>query len=460
LLIGHTLYNDTSVVLRELVQNSIDAIRLQTHLDGGKTEGLVNISWDSGARTLSIQDNGTGMSQEVIVNHLLKVGSSKYQDTKFKEQHPDFSPISRFGIGVLSAFMIADSIEITTSSEEDEEARRIALRSVHDSYLVRLLDKKGPDALPLFPHGTLFVLKVRPTAKLGDVLAVARRWVLMPQCSVRVTIDGSPPEPIGFENPGQAINAFLMEVVPHERHKYRVVDKTKEGVSLAYAVKWNEYFKDWSVAQFPERLRPRLPMPCTCIEGIAVEFTTPGFRSGNVIAVANATGPNAPKTNVARSSLEVTEERNNLVSAIYEMYTEHVRDEIARLRSEGNSLTWAVQNATTLVGPLASVNDAILPEQLKEALRSLPIFIVEDLASRRSASLRELKACGDFWTVDCELVRSSESLIKEVSSSATLGNIVQTLGDARLRLPDGTLVCNFDGGWFISDALEALLRAC
>lgn len=64
LLTGHTLYNDTAVVLRELVQNALDAIKLQQLLEsyGGykASEGKVEITWNSKERTLSIQDNGTG----------------------------------------------------------------------------------------------------------------------------------------------------------------------------------------------------------------------------------------------------------------------------------------------------------------------------------------------------------------------------------------------------------------
>jgi molecular chaperone HtpG len=94
LLIGHTLYNDTGVVLRELAQNGIDAIRLQEEDDRANerpgTAGHLKVSWDATSRILSITDNGTGMTQDIIERHLLKVGSSRYQDQKFKEAHPKF----------------------------------------------------------------------------------------------------------------------------------------------------------------------------------------------------------------------------------------------------------------------------------------------------------------------------------------------------------------------------------
>src|SRR5690606_21148193 len=103
LLTGHTIYNDSSVVIRELIQNSLDAVRLQYFVNKTPAEpGKIIVNWDSQQRTLSVKDNGTGMSQEVIENFFLRAGVSRYQDPKFKESYPGFSPISRFGIGILS----------------------------------------------------------------------------------------------------------------------------------------------------------------------------------------------------------------------------------------------------------------------------------------------------------------------------------------------------------------------
>lgn len=119
LLTGHTLYNESGVVLRELVQNSLDAVRLQKVINErgnvASEEARVEIHWDSEKRLLSVKDNGTGMTQEIIEANLLTVGASRYQTEEFRKQFPQFSPISRFGIGILSSFMIADDVEIITS---------------------------------------------------------------------------------------------------------------------------------------------------------------------------------------------------------------------------------------------------------------------------------------------------------------------------------------------------------
>ena len=175
LLTGHTLYNDTKVVLRELVQNALDAIRLKHFPNSPSELGRVAITWDSANRILTVQDNGTGMTQDIINNFLLKVGSSRYQDPEFRKKNPGFSSISRFGIGVLSAFMIADSVEIVSCHPEEELARRLTLRSVHGRYLIRLLDKGSSEPKQIGPHGTIFRLHVRPSVEMHDVLKTAQQ---------------------------------------------------------------------------------------------------------------------------------------------------------------------------------------------------------------------------------------------------------------------------------------------
>lgn len=90
MLVGHTLYNDSSVVIRELVQNGIDAVKLQ-HCITNKLEtvpdhvsGEVRIEWRDDIHYLIVSDNGTGMTIEEVENFLLKVGASKYRSETFQ----------------------------------------------------------------------------------------------------------------------------------------------------------------------------------------------------------------------------------------------------------------------------------------------------------------------------------------------------------------------------------------
>jgi molecular chaperone HtpG len=394
LLTGHTLYNDTSVVLRELTQNALDAVRLQAELDGHVDAacGSIAISWNSSDRVLTVADNGTGISQETIVNHLLKVGSSRYQAPLFKERFPNFCPISRFGIGVLSTFMVSDNVQITTCSADDDQARRIEFRSVHGKYLIKLLDKVSDrEEIGVYPHGTSVRLTLRPTANIGNVLKIASMWLMFPKCRVTVKIDSQEPVIVGYDSPRDAIEKYLASSVRGQQ-RYRQAVSVREfeekGVTLAFAVRKSELFKEWGFVGSDERNRDdedddRPPIG-VCIEGVGVEFNTPGFQTPSIIAVSNAVGPSAPKTNVARSALEDTVEQREMLRTVCRLYARHVSEEIMRLASEeGYSLSRAVGEAPYISEPLwTGSTKRAYPALMEEAIAQIPMIIVENNSER------------------------------------------------------------------------------
>ncbi|WP_156382324.1 MULTISPECIES: ATP-binding protein [unclassified Aureimonas] len=457
LLTGHTLYNNSTVVLRELTQNALDAVRLQSVIDKAASPSrAVEIYWDSNSRELTVLDRGTGMSQEVIEKHLLTVGSSKYQDQKFKERHPDFHSISRFGIGVLSAFMVSDDVEITTCSVDDDKARRIALQSVHGKYLIKLLDKvKDRSQLPMYPHGTAVRLKLRPLAEIGDVLHVARSWLMFPRCDVKVYIDDKEPVTVGFGSPRQAISTYV-DYLQSRRDKieYRVEEITRDEVTMAFALSRTELFQDWTFVTAPTGRRAsivdEMPQPvATCIEGVAVERTTPGFQGQSILAVANATGTKAPKTNVARSALEDTAEQRQMLKTVYDIYGDHITAEISRLAStESYSLSRAVSFAPFIASPLIASNVApAKPDLLRDALASVPLILVEDKNKRSNISLLELCAHSEFTTVESPLYRSIEYFVKEAPADVTSQKLMMILGNAMPQKADDLTVCNIRDGY-------------
>jgi hypothetical protein len=470
LLTGHTLYNDTSVVLRELVQNALDAIRFQHYTDlqtdNSAKLGTVRIHWNSRDRVLSVEDDGTGMTQDIIERHLLKVGASRYQDDDFKRQHPDFAAISRFGIGILSTFMFADEVEIVTSHPDDEEARRLSLRSVHGRYLVRLLDKSTDEiARRLSPHGTLVKVKVRASAELTDIAGAARRWVVIPGCEVLAQIDEDEPVRIGFERLRDALQSELEAYglsLEAEGRRIRIDQREVNGVALAYAVRWSEYFHDWSFMWAPYRGvegvgyvgRPALG---TCVEGIRVDSGGPGLTGAQIWAIANASGPNAPRTNVARSGIDA-KETPELLRSLYSMYCQHVADEMANLQKErGFSLTWAATEAAYLLqgflggeGPGRATHERLFAEAVQE----LPLFIVETGRERRASGPASLAGLPHFWTTHSWSTRSAEVLIRESASGLSLTGLLEALGTSLDDLPPEPLVCGAGSSTLFAYALS------
>jgi len=146
LLTGHTLYNDYRVAIREVLQNSLDAVRFRKYLNDKEPIGKIEVIWDSKLRVLTIRDTGTGMTQETVENFLLNVGSSFYQSEAVIQKHTGFSSISRFGIGVLSTFMIADEVQILTVHPEDEFARRLPVS--RDTCPNHAIDRPGKIFVP------------------------------------------------------------------------------------------------------------------------------------------------------------------------------------------------------------------------------------------------------------------------------------------------------------------------
>jgi len=177
------------------------------------------------------------------------------------------------------------------------------------------------------------------------------------------------------------------------------------------------------------------------VEGIRVESGTPGFNGSSVAAIANAFGPSAPKTNVARSNLEATTERNQMLRQIYAIYAKHIKSELSDLHSKRSfSLTWATQESSYLLSALThqAESKAQSVNLLVEELEKLPVLLVEGNGqNRRALSPEELAISKAFWTSDSELFRSAEKLLKEVPTSTSLNAVVGTLGVGNVKLPDG-----------------------
>jgi hypothetical protein len=286
-----------------------------------------------------------------------------------------------------------------------------------------------------------------------------RQWVVIPRCEVTVQIDKETPVRVGYASAADAVTSFLQDAglsTDGDQPQYKVVSRDVDGVEFAYAARWSPSYRDWAIANVPARVTNVSPVPCTCVEGIAVVFATPGLASRSLLAVANARGPNSPKTNVARSTLEVTPERDALFSTLYGLYVDHVKNEINRLVKEENySLTWAANNAIMLVPfGFTDSRDTLLPNDLRDHMKGLPVYIVEKNGRRTNIAFNELVKEETFWTVDCQLVQSAEGLVKESKADSTVENIVKALGDIAQQLPQGTILYNMDVSAMLRDSVE------
>lgn len=121
LLMGEQLYSTPYVAIRELIQNSIDACRVLNKVTLASYTPEINISKTidkNNKHWLEIADNGIGMDYFVISEYLFRVGSSYYNSSDFKRFiKTEYNSISRFGIGLISVFMITDILKVTTCNK-------------------------------------------------------------------------------------------------------------------------------------------------------------------------------------------------------------------------------------------------------------------------------------------------------------------------------------------------------
>ena len=122
LLIGQDIYSRPDVAIRELLQNAVDACRLRKNVELG-VQTRIRIYKEN--ETIVIEDSGIGMDYELASNFLSKKGFSFYTSEELKKckENIDFDPISRWGLGFLSCFLIAKSVEIETKSQDKEPCR-------------------------------------------------------------------------------------------------------------------------------------------------------------------------------------------------------------------------------------------------------------------------------------------------------------------------------------------------
>jgi len=123
LLIGKSLYSRHDVAIRELVQNAIDACRLKKSLEG---EYDAEIVISEGDGKIVVEDNGVGMDFTTARKYLSVVGSSFYSSEEFKKLSSEgkgFDPISRWGLGFLSTFLISSGVVIETKKTDNQPCR-------------------------------------------------------------------------------------------------------------------------------------------------------------------------------------------------------------------------------------------------------------------------------------------------------------------------------------------------
>jgi molecular chaperone HtpG len=133
-LMIHSLYSNKEIFLRELISNASDAadkLRFEAlsndSLYEGDSELKIRIDFDKDKRTLTISDNGIGMTRAEVQEHIgtiAKSGTKQFFEALTGEQAKDSELIGQFGVGFYSAFIVADKVTLTTRKAGSTEATR------------------------------------------------------------------------------------------------------------------------------------------------------------------------------------------------------------------------------------------------------------------------------------------------------------------------------------------------
>ena len=133
-LMIHSLYSNKEIFLRELISNAADAadkLRFEALANNALYESdpdlKIRISFDKAARTVTVSDNGVGMSRDEVVQNIgtiAKSGTREFFDALTGDQAKDARLIGQFGVGFYSSFIVADRVALTTRRAGSTEAVR------------------------------------------------------------------------------------------------------------------------------------------------------------------------------------------------------------------------------------------------------------------------------------------------------------------------------------------------
>jgi len=164
-LMIHSLYSDKDIFLRELISNASDAadkLRFEALRDESLYEGdsdlKIRVSFDKEAHTVTVADNGIGMSRDEVIEHIGTIahsGTRRFFERLTGDEAKDASLIGQFGVGFYSAFMVADKVTLLTRRAGAPAAEGVLWESTGaGDYTVETVDR--PE------RGTTVILHLRP----------------------------------------------------------------------------------------------------------------------------------------------------------------------------------------------------------------------------------------------------------------------------------------------------------
>lgn len=212
ILMGARLYDRKECALRELLQNSYDACRFRLLFEKNiKPKIVFQLSEDRSK--LLVKDNGIGMDRKNVERYFTRIGKCFYKSPEFSEFKDKFNPISTFGIGILSCFMISDHIIVETKAKESPPII-IEIFGVDDYFLVKPGSRSDTGTTI-----TLFLKKeVKETLNLENELTHYARYLDFP---IDVIDEDGNKKQITSQNRLPTVDSFIRTDYRHSTEKIR-----------------------------------------------------------------------------------------------------------------------------------------------------------------------------------------------------------------------------------------------
>lgn len=197
-LVVHSLYSNKEIFLRELISNASDALDKlrflglsQADLYEGDSDLKIKLSFNEQLKTLTISDNGIGMTQEEVIQNLgtiAKSGTKEFLSHLSGEQAQDSQLIGQFGVGFYSAFIVADKVTVNTRKAGCKEAVQWESQG-EGEFSIKSIQKSS--------RGTEIILHLKPDAadflsdwRLRSVITKYSDHIAWPICMKKLESSG------------------------------------------------------------------------------------------------------------------------------------------------------------------------------------------------------------------------------------------------------------------------------
>jgi hypothetical protein len=378
--------------VRELIQNSVEACRYRS-FRSAKADSYVpsiSVTFNRSARTITVKDNGCGMSERVILDHFLTVGNSRAAEKAYASE--SYAPIARFGIGFWSVFTIAERACIETLAfEESSNAGadegiefEVELGDLKD-YTV--FSRSGSTA------GTTVTLHLKPGIVVDEVFEQTQRQLLCSEIEITLALDNDRSE-IPIHTPTIS-DEYLLEAKLPKKEELGIktfkwsgtLGSTDLAMGLVYRVSdGRAAFVDESRRQIMFGLGQAGPMPRprTAICGFQV-----GTRGGpmcfDVTRVgtyfANYTTPRGIEFSIDRQQLLDTEASRRFASQTAQLVHSGYREFLKTIGAQSAESIFELNAQSRMSG--GEVPDTFTGRELADAYTNYPDLLCFKLRAVR-----------------------------------------------------------------------------